>query len=91
MDFCLENDIRHITRDSLQDAKAGNINNALKFATGEFCFILDPDHVPHPDLLDKIIPQFNDPEIGFIQIVQGYYLLFELLPYSSFHYWLVGM
>lgn len=71
--FCLENDIRHITRDNLQEAKAGNINNALKFATGEFCFILDPDHVPHPDLLDKIIPQFGDPEIGFVQIVQGYY------------------
>ena len=67
------NEIKHITRDSLKDAKAGNINNALRFATGEFCFILDPDHVPHPKLLDKIIPQFDNTDIGFVQIVQGYY------------------
>lgn len=72
-EFCKENGIHHVTRNDRKDAKAGNINNALQFATGELCFILDPDHVPHPDLLDKIIPEFEDQKIGFVQIVQGYY------------------
>lgn len=71
--FCQMQGIHHISRDNLKDAKAGNINNALKAAKGEFCFILDPDHVPHKDLLGRIIPKFNSEDIGFVQIVQGYY------------------
>ena len=45
--FCEENGIQHITRDNRKDAKAGNINNALKkYASGDICVILDPDHIP---------------------------------------------
>ena len=64
--------VKHVTRDNRIDAKAGNINNALKQATGEICLILDPDHVPAPDILDHVLPHFQDPEIGFVQIVQAY-------------------
>jgi cellulose synthase (UDP-forming) len=71
--FCKNYQIHHITRNNRTNAKAGNVNNALKHAKGEFCFILDPDHVPHPDLLNIVIPHFNKPEIGFVQVVQGYY------------------
>ncbi len=70
--FCRKHGIHHVTRDNRKDAKAGNINNALQYAKGEICVILDPDHVPHPDFLDPIIPHFMDPEIGFVQIVQAY-------------------
>ena len=71
--FCRIHGIKHISRTNRIDAKAGNINNALNhIATGEICVILDPDHVPQPDFLDDIIPHFEDPEIGYVQIVQAY-------------------
>lgn len=71
--FCKEHHIRHISRTNRIDAKAGNINNALrKIATAEICVILDPDHVPSPDFLDHVVPYFEDQEIGFVQIVQSY-------------------
>ncbi|THD69967.1 glycosyltransferase [Robertkochia marina] len=73
IEFCRRHGIKHISRDNRVDAKAGNINNALRnIATGEICVILDPDHVPQPDFLDDIIPYFQDPEIGYVQIVQAY-------------------
>ncbi|AOW21716.1 glycosyltransferase family 2 protein [Urechidicola croceus] len=75
---CKELGVIHVTRDNRIDAKAGNINNALRTkATGEICVILDPDHIPQPDFLDPIIPYFSDPEIGFVQVVQAYYNLGE--------------
>ena len=72
-DLCKRIGINHITREIKNDAKAGNINNALQQSTGELCVILDPDHVPFPEFLDPIVNHFNDPEIGFVQIVQAYY------------------
>ncbi|APG61196.1 glycosyltransferase [Christiangramia salexigens] len=78
--FCKENGIIHVTRDNRKDAKAGNINNALRTkATGDICVILDPDHIPQPDFLDPILPHFSNPDIGFVQIVQSYYNTSETL------------
>lgn len=55
------------------DAKAGNINYALeRYARGEICIILDPDHVPVPEFIDRVIPYFENPQIGFVQCIQGY-------------------
>lgn len=75
--FCLENEITHVTRNNRINAKAGNINNALNQATGDICLILDPDHVPKPEFLDEVIPYFEDDEIGFVQTVQAYYNIDE--------------
>jgi cellulose synthase (UDP-forming) len=69
---CVRLGVRHVTRTIKVDAKAGNINNALKQATGDICLILDPDHVPQPEFLDEVLPYFEDPEIGFVQVVQAY-------------------
>ncbi|WP_224483747.1 glycosyltransferase [Robertkochia aurantiaca] len=78
IDFCKRNDIVHVTRDNRIDAKAGNINNALRTkAKGDICVILDPDHVPAPEFLDPILPYFEDPDIGYVQIVQAYKNLHE--------------
>ncbi len=71
--LCLELGVRHVSRDTRKDAKAGNINNALKQASGDLCLILDPDHVPQPDILEHILPHFTNPQVGFVQIVQSYY------------------
>ena len=76
-EFCRKHGIVHVTRNNRIDAKAGNINNALKQATGDICLILDPDHVPKPDFLDEVIPYFEDDQIGFVQTVQAYYNIEE--------------
>ncbi|MEJ8757001.1 glycosyltransferase [Pontibacter sp. H259] len=64
--------VKHVTRTIKVNAKAGNINNALQYATGDICLILDPDHVPAPEFLDEVLPFFENPEIGFVQVVQAY-------------------
>jgi cellulose synthase (UDP-forming) len=69
---CAELGIIHVTRTDKSNAKAGNINNALRQATGGICIVLDPDHVPLPDFIDRVLPYFEDPAIGFVQCVQGY-------------------
>lgn len=54
-------------------AKAGNINYTLRnFATGDICVILDPDHEPVPEFLDRTLPYFDDPRVGYVQCIQGY-------------------
>jgi cellulose synthase/poly-beta-1,6-N-acetylglucosamine synthase-like glycosyltransferase len=70
---CEELGVIHVTRTDKSNAKAGNINNALKQATGDICVVLDPDHIPVPEFLDRTIAYFENPEIGFVQCVQGYY------------------
>ena len=69
---CARLGVVHVTRVVKKDAKAGNINNALRQATGEMCVVLDPDHVPTPDFLDQVLPYFEDERIGFVQVVQAY-------------------
>lgn len=72
-DLCSKYGIRHITREGRKDAKAGNINNALRYATSDICVILDPDHIPAPEFLDVVLPYFKDEKVGFVQVVQAYY------------------
>lgn len=69
---CKRLGVVHVTRDNRIDAKAGNINNALLHAKGDICLVLDPDHVPAPDFFDHVLPYFQDPQIGFVQVVQAY-------------------
>lgn len=55
-----------------QDAKAGNVNHALRRTSGEFVAIFDPDHAPRPEFLDRVLGQFQDPGVGFVQSAQAY-------------------
>ncbi|MEJ7738476.1 MAG: glycosyltransferase [Chitinophagaceae bacterium] len=71
-EFCKKIEVVYVTRTEKINAKAGNINNALKMATGEICVILDPDHLPNPEFLDVVLPYFEDTEIGYVQVVQAY-------------------
>lgn len=77
IEVCRRLGVIHVTRSNRENAKAGNINNALKQAQGEICLILDPDHVPAPDILDRLLPYFQDDKVGFVQAVQAYYNLGE--------------
>jgi cellulose synthase (UDP-forming) len=57
----------------LPGAKAGKINRALELTDEEFILVMDPDHVPFSNFLDRVLGPFDDPEIGFVQVCQAYY------------------
>lgn len=54
-------------------AKAGNVNRALELTDEEFVLVLDPDHVPFPNFLDRVLGHFRDPDVGFVQVAQAYH------------------
>lgn len=57
----------------LAGAKAGKINRALELTTEEFVLVLDPDHLPFPEFLDRVLGHFSDAAVGFVQVAQAYY------------------
>lgn len=54
-------------------AKAGKINEALRRTDEDFVLVLDPDHIPFPEFLDRVLGQFEDAKIGFVQVAQAYH------------------
>ncbi|HEY5995288.1 MAG TPA: UDP-forming cellulose synthase catalytic subunit [Gallionellaceae bacterium] len=60
--------ISYITRETNQQAKAGNINHALRYTAGEVILVLDCDHVPTRDILQNTVGQFiADPKLFLVQ------------------------
>ena len=57
----------------LPGAKAGKINAALERTDEELILVLDPDHVPFPNFLDRVLGHFADPGVGYVQVAQAYY------------------
>ena len=57
----------------LPGAKAGKINRALELTGEDFILVLDPDHIPFPDFLHRVLGQFDDESVGFVQVSQAYY------------------
>ncbi|HEX2062482.1 MAG TPA: glycosyltransferase family 2 protein [Thermoanaerobaculia bacterium] len=62
----------HLELLDVPGAKAGKINAALARTSEEFILVLDPDHIPFPELLDRVLGHFDDEEVGFVQIAQAY-------------------
>ena len=62
----------HLELLDIPGAKAGKINAALELTEEELILVLDPDHVPFPELLDRVLGYFIDAEVGFVQIAQAY-------------------
>lgn len=65
----------YLTREERANAKGGNLNNALKYTSGEFILTLDADHVPLPTLIDETIGFFADEKIALVQMPQDFYNL----------------
>ncbi len=65
--------IRHIDCTSVGGAKAGKINYALAQTSGEIVLVIDPDHIPQKNFLHAVLGYFDDPTVGFVQVVQAYY------------------
>lgn len=60
--FAKDVDVEYVARTRPDHAKAGNINNALKLATGEFVAIFDCDHVPTRSFLQMTMGWFRKDE-----------------------------
>ena len=64
--------IGYIRRLTNHGAKAGNVNNALTVAKGDFFVILDADFVPRPEFLEETLPFMVDSNVAFVQTPQTY-------------------
>jgi cellulose synthase (UDP-forming) len=54
-------------------AKAGNINHVLRRLDAEFIVTLDADHVPRPELIERMIGHMADPRVAIVQGPQAFY------------------
>ena len=62
----------HLELLDLPGAKAGKINAALQRTSEPLILVLDPDHIPFPQFLDRVLGYFEDEEVGFVQVAQAY-------------------
>lgn len=62
----------HLELIAIPGAKAGKINAALALTSEDFVLVLDPDHIPFPNLLDRVLGYFDSEDVGFVQIAQAY-------------------
>jgi cellulose synthase/poly-beta-1,6-N-acetylglucosamine synthase-like glycosyltransferase len=65
-------DIQHLRRDKRVGFKSGALAYGLARAKGEFLAIFDADFLPPPDFLQRTLPYFSDPQIGFVQARWGH-------------------
>ena len=72
-DYCAQKGAIHVTRPDNAHAKAGNMNNGLKVATGDFIAIFDADFVPYRHFLRRTLPFFQDSTIGIVQTPQHFF------------------
>ena len=66
---------RYLSRGSNQDAKAGNLNQALRHSQADFVAVFDADHVPKREFLTRTLGYFQDPTLAFVQTPQDFYNL----------------
>ena len=53
-------------------AKAGNLNHALLWTDAPYVVVLDCDHVPHTDFLERTLGYLEEPGTAFVQTPQYY-------------------
>ena len=59
--------VQYLHRTHRRGYKAGALADGMKAATGEFIVIFDADFVPEPDFIKRLLPCFDDPEVGMAQ------------------------
>ncbi len=65
-------DIHYLHRGDRTGYKAGALDAGLASATGEFVLIFDADFVAPPDVLEKTLGHFADPQVGMVQARWGH-------------------
>jgi cellulose synthase (UDP-forming) len=63
---------QYLRRRQRTGAKAGNLNHALARTTAPFVVVLDCDHVPHADFLERTLGHLEPPDVAFVQTPQYY-------------------
>lgn len=61
-------DVLHLRRPSREGFKAGALAFGLESARGELVAVFDADFIPSPDFLERTVAQFDDPEVGMVQV-----------------------
>jgi cellulose synthase (UDP-forming) len=74
-ELAVELGCRYLARTDRAHAKAGNLNHALKHSQGDFIVTLDADHVPQPDLIDRLLGFFENSKVAIVQVNQDFYNL----------------
>ncbi|HKL11021.1 MAG TPA: glycosyltransferase [Clostridia bacterium] len=72
-ELCEQYGINYMIRDNNEHAKAGNINNVLTKASGEFVLLLDADMIPKENIISVMLDYFEDESTGFVQSPQVFY------------------
>jgi cellulose synthase (UDP-forming) len=65
-ELCRTLGITYLTRATNEHAKAGNLNAALPKTSGDLILVLDADHVPAIDFLEKTVAYFLEDERLFL-------------------------
>ena len=66
--LCARLGAHYLTRPRNERAKAGNLNHALRHVSGDLIVVLDADHVPTVDFLDRTVPWFvRDASVFLVQ------------------------
>lgn len=65
--------VKYYPRTTNLHAKAGNMNNGLKYTDAEFLVTLDADHIPLPIFIEETLGYFEDPGVAFVQSPQTFY------------------
>ncbi len=71
--MCAELGCTLLTRDNNEHAKAGNINTALNRTQGDLILILDCDHIPTQEILQRTVGFFLDPKVSLVQTPHWFY------------------
>ena len=64
---------RYLSRPDRTDAKAGNLNNALRHVSADAVLVLDADHVADPGIVEQLVPFLEDPAVAVVQTPQDFY------------------
>lgn len=77
-ELCLRQGCGYITRSDNKNAKAGNINNALRHISTlperpDFVAILDADFVPKNQFITRTMALMREPDVGVVQTPQHFF------------------
>jgi cellulose synthase/poly-beta-1,6-N-acetylglucosamine synthase-like glycosyltransferase len=67
-----KNKVTIIRRGNREGFKAGALNNALKYSTGDIIVVFDSDSIPPRNFLKKIVAPFEDKNVALVQAKQTY-------------------
>lgn len=75
--IALEEGVNYITRTDNRGFKAGNLRNAMEMTSGDIIVILDADTRPFPQIMERTLGYFRDPDVAWVQTPQWFYDLPE--------------